>query len=151
MAKTKTKRTLATLAMLTLIGMPAWAGWQIVGSNGVSNLFADNGPIRREGDKVRMWDMIDYREPQERDGMSYRSMKVEVEYDCEAQRYRNLSATLHVGRLAEGEPVATYARPDAWQAIQAGSGIDLLAKFACDKAQKAGTRGIRRWQGLDND
>lgn len=142
---------LSLLALLVLMGVPAWAGWQIVGSNGASDLFADNGPVRREGDKVRMWDMIDYRELQERAGVSYRSMKVEVEYDCAVRRFRNLSATLHAGRLAEGEPVATYARADAWQEIQAGSGIELLAKFACDKLQKAGTRSIRRWQGMDND
>lgn len=139
------------LGLLVLAIAPAWAGWQIVGSNAESNLFADNGPARREGDKVRMWDMIDYRELQERDGVSFRSMKVEVEYDCAARRFRNLSANLYPGRMADGEPVATYARPDAWQEIQAGSGIDLLAKFACDKAQKAGIRGIRRWQGMDSD
>lgn len=62
----------------------------------------------------------------------------------------NLSASLYPGRMADGEPVATYARPDAWQEIQAGSGIDLLAPFACDKAQKAGIRGTRRWQGMDS-
>lgn len=142
---------LPLLGLLALASVPAWAGWQIVGTNGESNLFADNGPVRREGDKVRMWDMIDYREPQERDGVSYRSMKVEVEYDCETQRFRNLSASLYPGRMADGEPVATYARPEAWQGIQPGSGIDLLAKFACGKAQKAGIRGIRRWQGMDSD
>lgn len=118
-------------AVLALACGNALAEWEFVGAFADSTLFVDRDSIRKAGDRVRMRDMVDYRERQAYGNTAFQSSRVEVEYDCKDRRYRNLGATLHAQHRGEGEPVATFARPEEWQPIPKGSALTRLAEIAC--------------------
>lgn len=131
------RRTCLPALLMVACGC-AVAGWEAVGTSEQGYLFVDRDSIRKEGDTVRMADLIDYKERQAQDGSTYQSVRVEVEYDCKGKRFRNLSATLHPYRMGEGDALKTYSQPEDWQPVPAGSGAALLAAIACNKTA-AGT------------
>lgn len=123
---------LTTLLLLGATGN-ALARWEQLGAGDTVYLFADRDSIRRDGTLVRMQHMLDYKEHQSEGVAPYQSWRVDAEYDCEAYRYRELSATFHPYRLGEGPAVSRTNYPGTWQAIPPDTGLDRLGRMACDR------------------
>ena len=129
------RRTILLMVMATLSGNVV-ADWKSVGSNDSNYLFADIASIRKDGSKVKMLDMIDFKTRQLENDKFYQSSMAEAEYDCKENRYRNLSVTLYPFRRGGGDAISAVTNPSEWQPIPSGSGVEMLGNIACGKAIK---------------
>lgn len=129
------KRRLMLAALLAVASSSAAAAWTIVGVGTTNTAYADSSTIRRDGDMVKMWYLVDHKATTEvGTGKPYMSMRVQSEYDCKEERARALFASFFSGNMAEGEVVLTRQGPGAWEPVPPGSTrTGLLWKFACGK------------------
>jgi len=123
----------ALTVVLALVSSSALAGWVQVTDTGRFITFADPATISKSGDTVRMWDLLDYRQTREVEGVRYLSQKSEAEYDCKNARTRPLAMFMHLGMMGSGETVFSSDTPDPWQRVKPGSVNEVLLKYACGK------------------
>ena len=95
------KKTLP-LALLLVTGS-AWAEWLKVGSSTEDNFYFDSSIIRVEGDKRKVWELVDYKQ---RDKYGAFSARMRNEYDCKLEKVQILSATLHSEPMAAGKTLS---------------------------------------------
>ena len=95
------------LTMLILIASPAWAGWTLVAiSNGTppDKYFLDFETLRKEGNEIRIWQLINL-PPNDKYGWgSIRSRNL---YDCKNDTVQVLSKRIFAESFAEGKEVTT--------------------------------------------
>ena len=84
---------MAGSALLLLTAGAAHAEWTQIGvsrkAGDAFTLYVDPATIQRNGNLVRIWDLQDFREPQNVDGEIYLAEKTQVEFDCEAKKARS--------------------------------------------------------------
>ena len=78
------------LTLLVLSSEPVYAEWLAVGANDEPGMmvYMDPDTIRREGDLVKVWELLDYNTTQSKAGLPHLSVKVQFEYDCANERYQ---------------------------------------------------------------
>ena len=123
---------------LTVVSSGAAAGWIAVSVNETVGVTAYAGPatIRRAGDMVKMWDLLDLKTAQQGSGNlrnSYLSSKTQHEYDCKEKRVRQLYFSWHSGNMGNGELVFSNSEPVPWNPVSPGSILEYLWKIACGK------------------
>jgi len=120
------------LTLLTLSGSNAPAAWVEVGGNELTITYADAETIRKSGNAVRMWHLVDHTKA--RAGIKpYLSIKMLDEYDCAQERTRTLSLSLHSGNMGEGELLGTVNTPGDWRPVPPDTLAETLSAFACGK------------------
>jgi hypothetical protein len=93
--------------------------------------YADRDSIRRQGDLVQMWTLVDHQTEQRTQGIVFLSGKAEYQYDCKEGSRRLLRFELHSGRMGQGPVVYTDEDPSAWEPTAADSVAESLWKVAC--------------------
>mgnify|MGYP006271763203 CR=1 FL=1 len=124
------------LLILLLCGTGgARAEWTRLGASASASdayvLYIDRSTLRREGDRVRLWDLQDFKQTQTIGERSYRSEKTELEFDCKARRTRVLSIIDFFGGMATGDIVYSDGDPSDWVAVAPGTLGELEWKAAC--------------------
>jgi hypothetical protein len=124
-----------SMMLLTVVSTGAAAEWVAVGSSGNSTttIYADPATIRKSGNMVKMWSLVDYKTPQGGVPKPYMSIRSRDEYDCNDERARGLSLTRHAGNMARGETVFKDSHPEKWEPVPPNSVGEGLWKFACAK------------------
>lgn len=122
--------TMATL----LARLGRTAAWLQLGYNDSLNFYVDLATIRKAGDRVNMWYLIDFSKPDKvRLGMS---ITTNAEYDCKEPRVRQITASSHSGNMGRDEVVFSNSDPGKWEPVSPaliGSIKTSLWKFACGK------------------
>ena len=121
--------------MLGLTATVAMAEWSRVDSINDSILYVDTATIRRNGNLVKMWELIDYKTVQKAADVSpFLSMKSQQEYDCKEERTRMLAFTTFDRKMGSGKVVFSdgNARGE-WAPVQPESIGELMWKIACGK------------------
>jgi hypothetical protein len=95
------------ITLLVLMSAPAYAEWVKVatGDNGNVTTYADPDTIRRKGDLVKMWSLVDSKTIRTVAGTSHLSYKMEEEYDCAKERSRTLTLDEFSGNMGNGNVV----------------------------------------------
>jgi len=119
--------------LLAVASSSAAAEWVEVDSDETLTFYINPTTIRRDGNLVRMWELLEYKTARMRDKVKYMSSKAESEYDCKAEQLRTLSLSLHSGNMAGGGAVYSTDDPDNWRPVPRGGGIEVLWKIACGK------------------
>ena len=70
-------------ALLAVFSTNVMAEWTEVGGNDDRTTYADLSTIRKSGDKVKMWDLLDHKVAMTVGNTRYLSMTSQHEYDCE--------------------------------------------------------------------
>ena len=127
------KRLLLGL-MLLVTATAASAEWIFADANDESIQYVDRATIRRNGNLVKMWDMVNYKTVQGGAvGYSYLSSKAQSEYDCKEERFRLLALNLFDGQMGSGKVVISDSTPGPWAPISPGSRGEIVWKIACGK------------------
>ena len=126
------KRLLMGLMLLVTAGA-ASAEWTDVGDNERLIQYVDRATIRRNGNFVKMWDLLDYKTVKTSAGVSYLSGKTQQEFDCQEERGRILAFTWFDGLMGSGNVVYSNSDTQQWDPIQPGSSGETLWKIACGK------------------
>lgn len=120
------------------------AEWVMVGENKILALSAYANPNieatlnkeknkNKNGDKVKMWRMYDYKATQEASGYKFISAKFQDEYDCKEEQIRFLVNTTFSGNMGGGEVIFTNTDAGKWQPVISHSLDESMWKFACGK------------------
>jgi hypothetical protein len=127
-------RRMIMLTLLTLSSGNAPAAWVEVGGNEHTSTYADAETIRKSGNAVRMWHLVDHTKARAIAGIKpYLSIKMLDEYDCAQERTRTLSLSLHSGNMGEGELLGTVNTPGDWRPVPPDTLVETLSAFACGK------------------
>ena len=133
----KMKRMLLGL-MLLMTATAASAEWTFVSDTGGDTddyiQYVDRATIRKSGNFVKMWDLIDYKTVQTLAGESYLSEKVQNEYDCKEEKTRILAFTRFNRQMGNGKAFYNTSETSMkWRPISPGSIGEALWKIACGK------------------
>ncbi len=123
------------IILLLLSSAPAYAEWvlvSVVDQEGVT-IYVDPGTIHRKGDRVTMWELIDYATIQTVTGTSFLSARLQREYDCAGDRHRTLALTKLSGNMGTGKVILITSDEQKWEPVDPGSIAKRLWKHACDK------------------
>jgi hypothetical protein len=133
------KKLLLTL-MLVVVSSSAMAEWAEVGwaEDGNATFYADPATIRKSSNKVKMWNMLDYKigtviKLSYQSYIYVRSLRRQTEYDCKEEKQRILYVDLLSGNMGSGETVFTAHKEDDWVPIPHGAANLIFWKIACGK------------------
>ena len=97
-----------------------------IDKDSISSPQANNKHIRQ------VWSMLDYREPQKNAlGKTYRSSRSLIEIDCESNRTKTVSLSLHAGARLSGEVLTSEGVIGPWQAIPPDTPLVHIKKAIC--------------------
>lgn len=126
------KRLLLGL-MLLMIATAASAEWTIAGDNENFNQYVDKATIRRDGNFVKMWDLLDYKRVKVIGGKSDLSQRTQKEYDCKEEKVRILVLTSFSGQMGNGTINYDDSNTEKWRPVAPGTVNETLWKIACGK------------------
>jgi hypothetical protein len=96
-----------TLLLLLLISTNVLAEWTVLESASSEDgfdVYVNTESIRRDGNKVKMWNMYDYKKVKV-DVKNYLASVSHVEYDCNEETLRLLDLFWYTGNMGQGQPV----------------------------------------------
>ena len=123
------------ITLLVLSSGPAYAEWMtvsIIDETGAT-VYVDPDTIHRKGDRVTMWELIDYETIQIVTGASFLSARLQREYDCAGDLHRTLELAKLSGNMGTGKVIRITSDEQKWEPVDPGSIAKRLWRFACDK------------------
>jgi hypothetical protein len=120
------------MMLLAIVSSSATAvEWIEVDFDGNVTVYADLATIRKVGDRVKMWILIDYKTAQA--GNPYMSIRGQSEFDCKRERMRSLFLSFYSSNMGRGHVVDSDDDPAKWKRVTPGSIDDSLWQIACGK------------------
>ena len=135
----------ALVTFLFLGTVPAYAEWQAVEKDylrpGLQTVYVDPDSIRREGNLVTIWQLIDFTWMQGNQGIGplgfgphrFFSTKTHKQFDCAEKRLRLLAFTEFSHHMGTGIAANGYVDKDNWLPVEAESMSYALWEVACNK------------------
>lgn len=127
---------LLLIILLLLSSSPAFAEWVMVSDDSDEaglTVYVDPDTIRRNGDLVKSWELLDFKTVQTVAGNSFLSTKAQDEYDCAEERMRNLAITNFSGNMGRGKVFSNKSGGDRWHPVGPESLGQRLMEVACRK------------------
>jgi len=130
---------LSLITLLILSSGPAYGEWVAVEKDyllpGLRTVYVDPDTIRREGNLVTIWQLIDFKWMQGNLKRAHRflSTKTHKQFDCAQGRVRLLAFTEFSRPMGTGIPADGYVDKDTWLPIEAKSVSQALSEVACGK------------------
>jgi len=127
------------ITLLFLSSVPAYAEWVVVEKDyllpGLQTVYMDPGSIRREGNMVTMWQLIDFkwRQGNGRGAHRFSSTESHKEFDCAEKRIRFLVFTEFSRHMGTGIAANGYVDTDNWLPVEPESINQALWEVACGK------------------
>ena len=126
------KKALLTL-MFIVVSSSAMAEWVPVDSSKRGITYVDTATARRKaGNKVKIWELVDYKTVQRSTDFQYNSAMFQTLYDCKEKQYKLLYSSFHSENMGGGV-VRTNNNPSKWALVSTDSIVEGLWKFACKK------------------
>ena len=107
----------------------------MIGGNDDITTYVDPAIVRKAANRVRMWDLMDYKRPEiGPGGKPHLSEKLQSAYDCKEQQKRLLYLSFYSERIGEGRIIhAKSYTGKKWIPVPPGSLAETMWKFACGK------------------
>jgi hypothetical protein len=125
-----------TLLLLLIVSTNVLAEWTSVGSNDNGNItfYIDYGTLKKKGNKMKIWTLINYKIVQKLESYSYLSSLSHEEYDCEEETVRTLDSYRYSEEMKQGDIVlsSTNIKEEPFSIIPE-SVYDFKFKIACSK------------------
>ncbi len=133
------------ITLLVLSTVPAYAEWVAVEKDYLSperqTVYVESETIRREGNLVTLWQLIDFKWMQGNQGIGplgygphrYFSTKTHKQFDCAKQRLRLLAFTEFSLHMGTGTPARGYVDSGNWLPVEPKSINQALWEIACGK------------------
>jgi len=127
------------IIFLFLSSIPAYAEWEAVEKDyllpGLQTVYVDPESIRREGNLVTIWQLIDFTWMQGNPRGPHRffSTKTHKQFDCAGKHVRLLAFTEFSQGMGTGMPRDGYVDKDNWLPVEAESMSHALWEAACGK------------------
>ena len=119
--------------MLLLVSGAASAEWMYAGETEHHTFYVDRATIRKNGNFVKMWSLVDYKKAEVFGGKAFLSRRTQEEFECKEEKMRLLAITTFSGQMLSGTVNYTDNKTEEWMAVPPGSGAEALWKIACGK------------------
>lgn len=120
--------------MLALVSTSAMAEWTLVDWNDELSAFINNETIRKDGDKVKVWTLLNYNSIQGEGKYKYKSQKTQHQYDCKKEQFRIIASITYSEKMGEGNNSSIFnSSNDEWNPIPPDSIVENSYKIACGK------------------
>ena len=120
--------------LLMLIVSTAWAGWEhVVQDEDGARFLIDYQTIRKDGNKVKFWQLVNYSIPQTLGEIKYLSTRSRQEYDCKQEQKRVLTVTAFDTWNADGKAVVKEEETGKWQEIPPETVVRVIMEKVCRK------------------
>lgn len=119
---------------LTLISTHTMAEWTKIGESDDDEgytVYAEMDSVRKSGDRVRMWILLDYKTEQRASGVNFLSKTIRRDYDCKGEHLRTLAFKLFSWNMEQGSLVRSYNQPKNWEVVQPESMDETVWDVAC--------------------
>jgi len=130
-------RKVILMVLLAVVSSSAMAEWVTITENKILafTAYADSKAEAtvKNGDKVKMWKMYNYKSVQEVSEYKFLSSKFQNEYDCKEGQSRIMANTTYSINMGVGEVIFTQSDTGKWQPVILGSIDEAMWKFACRK------------------
>ena len=129
----------ALITFLVLSTVPAYAEWVVVEKDyllpGLQTVYVDPDTIRREGNLVTLWQLIDFKWGQGngRGAHRFSSTETHKQFDCAEQRLRLLAFTEFSRHMGTGITANGYVDTGNWLPVEPESINQALWEMACGK------------------
>lgn len=116
---------------------PAYGEWVPIAGKVVEEVteytvYVEPATIRRNGEVVELWALMDFYAIQTEPSPPYLSVKAQREFHCTEERVRLLALTAFSGNMGSGKVVFSYSDPnDQGISVEPGSVAQSLWKVAC--------------------
>lgn len=101
------------LVLMMLVNLPVMANWELVSENeNGQTFFVDFQTLRKEGNRVKFWRLLNYSKPLNIKGLNILSIRSRTEVDCKEETSRILTLTAHSQQYASGSELWTEDEPD---------------------------------------
>jgi hypothetical protein len=124
------------ITFLLLCAAPVYAEWVVVGTNIKDDtIYINPGTIRRNGEVVELWVIIDSRLAQRlADTTSFfLSVRQLHQYNCGEERLRILATTWFTGNMGNGAVLENLVREGPWKPIPPDSVGRHMMELVCAK------------------
>ncbi len=123
------------MTLLAVLSSNAAADWITVASGEDVTAYADPATIRKAGNMVKMWHLVDFKTTRvsSSTGKSFMSTKGQSEFDCKDERRRSIYFSWHSKNMAGGEIVVSQSTIDLWEPVPPGTLNQSLWEYACGK------------------
>ena len=126
------------ITILVLSSGPVYAEWVAVEKHdllpGPQTVYVDPDSIRREGNLVTLWQLVDFKTMQGgRSPTRFSSTKTQKQFDCAEARTRLLRVTDFWGNMGTGESAEAYIEKGSWIRVEPDSVNRALWEVACGK------------------
>jgi Surface-adhesin protein E len=105
--------------------------WVKVGGDKNSTVYVDEEVIPSSSQKVKVWELIDYKEPMVGSRFHYLSELLQSEYDCQAQTVTDLYHAFKTERMGKGDSLFPSNNSTAPMPIEPDSWLRKVWTFAC--------------------
>ena len=120
------------LVLLMLITSSAWAGWEhVVQDEDGAKFLIDYQTIRKDGSKVKFWQLVNYPKPETFGEVNYLSTRSRQEYDCKQERKRIVAFTAFETWNANGKNIFTLDETGKWTEIPPETVVWEIMKKVC--------------------
>ena len=127
-----TRFILVLLCALSSPGTFADLTW--AGESAAYTAYADLDTLQASGSTMIMWDTIDGKSVGKIGklrGVTYRSQRTQMEYDCKGRRSRRLYYAAYSGQMASGAIVYSSLGPFRWESAAPGGVAAAMLDIAC--------------------
>jgi len=115
-----------------LMPVAAHAQWVRVDTAAPATFYVDPQSAQKVGSLVKIWELVDYHEPQVFAGQPFRSTRVLREFDCQGREMRTLAFTIFTGAMAAGSIVHSHrVEQPSWELVEPYSVGESSYKLAC--------------------
>jgi hypothetical protein len=122
------------LGLICGSAMAEWT-WASGGQNGDLSVYVNFSSIRKNGNKVKMWALYDYKTIKNTGPKSYLSSTAQSEYDCSEETSGNIAVVDYESNMGNGLVVYSTNLNYESTPIAPDSVGEVLFKIACDKDQ----------------
>ncbi len=120
--------------MFAVMSSSAMAEWVPVDTSNRGITYVDTATVRRKAsNKVKIWELVDYKTVQRSADLQYNSAMFQIQYDCKEEQYQFLYSSFHAENMGGGDVVRTNNNPSKWAPVPPVSIVKGLWKFACGK------------------
>ena len=127
------------IIVLFLIHVPAYSEWVTVEKDyvlpGFQTLYVEPETIRREGNLVTVWQLLDFRWMQgsARGPARFSSTKTHKQFDCKEKRFRLLAFTEFSHQMGTGRSTDGYVDNEKWLPVELDTINYALWELVCGK------------------
>jgi hypothetical protein len=122
---------LSTLIFSVMFSSPSFADWKKVGENMNGTFYVDYERIRKRGDYVYYWELLDLPRPDTSGHLSY---KLYAQGDCNMFRYKFIISMTYPAPMGEGNGQTQY-EPGKWEYPPPDSANEVNLKSVCAYAK----------------